>query len=123
MNILNATQHQATKEQLVQGVINMTPEHQSHLVELLTFEDIPSEELLFKRATAVAQLVELYPQCVYVMIGGAPFFMPYLESAIALDTGKAPIYAFSKRVSTEVTNEDGVVIKTNTFQHIGFVGL
>lgn len=57
-----------------------------------------------------------------VMIGGAPFFMSYLEKA--LEQAKiTPVYAFSERVSVDVEKEDGSVVKTAVFKHLGFVGL
>lgn len=122
MTILNATQHTSTPAQKEQGVIDMLPEHRKQLVSLLTFDTLPSDVELFDRASSIVMLVSKYA-CEYVMIGGAPYLMPYLEQAIAIDTGKSCVYAFSKRVSKEIVNDLGEVIKTNTFVHEGFVGL
>lgn len=122
MPILNLTQHTATPAQKEQGVIDMLPEHKELLVRLLTFNELPSEQLLFQRATELVLLASKYA-CEHVMIGGAPYLMPYLEQAIAIDMGKVAVYAFSKRVSVESTNSDGEVVKTTSFVHEGFVGL
>lgn len=122
MTILNLTQHLATQQQKAEGVIDMLPQHRELLVALLTFNELPSEQDLFDRSTQLVILASKYA-CDYVMLGGAPYLMPYLEQAIAIDMGKASVYAFSKRVSKEITNEHGEVIKTNTFVHEGFVGL
>lgn len=122
MTILNATQHASTPAQKEHGVIDMLPEHRKQLVSLLTFDTLPTDDELFNRASELVILASKYA-CDYIMLGGAPYLMPYLEQAIAVDLGKAPIYAFSKRVSKEITNDIGEVIKTNTFVHSGFVGL
>ena len=61
-------------------------------------------------------------QADYVMIGGAPFFMAALESALR-DVGVTPIYAFSKREVVEEPQSDGSVKKTAVFRHAGFVGI
>ena len=54
------------------------------------------------------------------MIGGAPFLMSPLESAL-LNNGIEPVYAFSTRESVEKKLPDGSVQKTNIFKHKGFV--
>ena len=122
MSILNLTQHLATQVQKEQGVIDMLPNHREQLVALLTFNELPNQKEIFNRATELVILASKY-SCEYVMIGGAPYLMAPLERAIAIDMGKQSVYAFSKRVSKEITNHHGEVIKTNTFVHAGFVGL
>lgn len=55
-----------------------------------------------------------------VMVGGAPFFMRYLEEA--LEAAKIrPVYAFSVRDSEEQKQADGSLKKTTVFNHLGFV--
>jgi len=54
------------------------------------------------------------------MIGGAPYFMGALESAL-LEAGVEPVYAFSRRVSEEMIQPDGSVRKVGVFRHVGFV--
>jgi hypothetical protein len=46
--------------------------------------------------------------------------MPPLEKAL-ISRGVAPVYAFSKRETTETARADGAVHKTTIFKHIGFV--
>lgn len=122
--ILNLTQHRASNEQLAAKVIDLDDKEREQLIELLTFEDIPTSEEMFERASAIADLANTFNSngvLKYAMIGGAPFFMGYLESALADPViGLQPIYAFSKRVSEEKV-VDGEVIKTTKFKHIGFV--
>jgi hypothetical protein len=126
--IVNLTQHQATAEQLEAGVVDLRGIEKERLVELLTVEDLPSSEEIEARCADIAQLAAFNglggefedPAPLQAMIGGAPWMMPSLERAL-LDVGVTPIYAFSKRESSEKTNEDGLVIKTQIFRHIGFV--
>ena len=130
--ILNLTQHVATPEQVAAGVVDLPPAERQWLAQALTFECVPSQEALHTRAEAIASFAgeqgilsgafdeELgFGQ---VMVGGAPFFMAPLERALAARRLQ-PLYAFSKRVSVEVTQPDGTVVKTNEFRHEGFVGL
>ncbi len=128
--ILNLTQHPATQEQLDAGVINLTGPDLLSVKELLTFSSIPTAEELNQRAHDIAAIAAdcASPEdrednkgfALKAMIGGAPFFMGALESAL-VDAGLQPVYAFSVRQSGERTTEDGTVIKTNVFKHIGFV--
>lgn len=122
MSILNLTQHLATQQQQAEGVKDMLPQHREQLVKLLTFNELPTHDEIFNRATELVILASKY-SCEYVMLGGAPYLMAPLERAIAIDMGKSSVFAFSKRVSKEITNSVGEVIKTNTFVHEGFVGL
>lgn len=55
-----------------------------------------------------------------VMIGGAPFFMSHLESALGRSKIR-PMYAFSARESVDIEQEDGSISKTTVFKHLGFV--
>jgi len=55
------------------------------------------------------------------MIGGAPFFMSYLEEALRY-RGLTPVYAFSQRESVEQVIDDKTV-KTSVFVHKGFIGI
>ena len=117
--ILNLTQHQATKEQLDSGVMEPTPEDKERIQELLTFDSLPLRGHMHKRAEHLAVLADQYGPS-HAMIGGAPFFMAWLEKALD-NYGIVPIYAFSVRESIEETQEDGSVVKRNVFRHKGFV--
>ena len=112
--IYNFTQHAASAEQLEAGVVALSPELEARVRSLLTFDNIPSPKDLYNRAVQLADLAKDL-KADTVMIGGAPFFMGALESAL-LAQGIQPVYAFSKRVSVE---KDGV--KTSVFKHEGFV--
>ena len=41
--------------------------------------------------------------------------------AVLKAAGYKPVYAFSERVSVDVTQPDGSVVKTSKFAHKGFV--
>lgn len=147
MLIYNLTQHDATEEQLKHGVIDLPIGLKIQIKQLLTFNDLPSSIELNSRAVTIANLINVHIYSEYkaveqlayelgkhsviktltntykhpcVMIGGAPYFMPYLEKALK-ELYITPVYAFSKRVSVETINETGEVIKTNVFKHEGFI--
>ena len=118
MKIYNLTQHKATKEQIKDGVIDLPAEKQSKLHELLTFDTIPNPLELVCRASEISHLVKDLGVDIGFMIGGAPYFMPFLT--IALKDYGIPFYSFTKRVVTEKI-VDGKTIKTSTFKHEGFI--
>lgn len=125
MKILNLTQHVATAEQTEAGVIE--PADKKAVQTALTFDDLPSSDIIFFTARELATIaynwrfdLGLDGQPLRVMIGGAPFLMAQLETELKR-LGFIPVYAFSKRVSQETINDDGNVIKTNVFKHVGFV--
>lgn len=117
--IINFTQHSPTAEQIAVGVIDPIPADVRNKV--LTFTGIPSSEDVRTRAMEAATVIsEVAEKGTKVMIGGAPFFMGALESALKI-AGYIPVYAFSERVSVDVPQEDGSVVKTAKFVHKGFV--
>lgn len=121
MTIVNLTQHNATNDQIDAGVFNVDYDHNEldYLRSLLTFDSIPTIEDMQQRADEIAKIA-LRTNAKKAMIGGAPFFMGYLETALK-SVGIQPLYAFSQRVSIETTAEDGTVTKQNVFKHMGFV--
>lgn len=114
----NLTQHQSTPEQVAQGVVDLEPEDRTKLCELLTFEEIPSKKEIEQRAAAIAELA--YWDAEAAMIGGAPYLMPALSAALK-NRKVQPVYAFSKRESMDMPQEDGSVRKVAVFKHVGFV--
>ncbi len=116
--ILNLTQHVPTREQYAQGVTN----HVDHklIQSLLTFVGMPTWDDVVARAEQLAALAA-ETGAESAMIGGAPYLMAPLHSALAAK-GIRPLYAFSERRSVETTQADGSVVKTAVFVHIGFVG-
>jgi hypothetical protein len=129
MQIINLTQHPATQEQKEAGVLDVAPERQKRLHQLLTFEEVPSIHALRARA---AQLFHIFEDetlnanwgekqswpC--VMIGGAPYLMSHLEECF-ISEGITVVYAFSQRKSIEEQQADGSVVKRTVFVHEGFV--
>ena len=119
MTIINFTQHQATAEQIAAGVTEPIPA--AIRSEFLTFVDIPSVEEIGKMAQeSVNYIGTVTVGGERVMIGGAPFFMGALERELKA-AGYVPVYAFSERVSVDVVQPDGSVVKTSKFAHKGFV--
>ena len=125
--ILNCTQHKATYDQINKGVMDIVvPYIRKKVVDLITFEEIPTQEILKYQANTLANyLIEINKthyqnQINKVMIGGAPYFMSHLEKALK-NAGFTPVYAFSKRVCKEEHQPDGTVKKTFFFKHLGFV--
>ena len=117
--ILNLTQHSATKEQLEAGVYE--PEDKMKVINLLSFNSLPSKDTLIFKAHILASYAR---KCgaKKVMLGGAPFFMPFLERALkGMDI--EVVYAFSVRDSKEEIQPDGSVRKVNFFRHAGFVAV
>jgi len=121
MDIFNLTQHQANSEQVAQGVVEPSEEDKKQIQSLLTFEEIPNEIVMLKRARQLADIA-LRSNCELTMIGGAPFFMSPLEYQLT-QHGLKPVYAFSRREVIEEQGEDGQTKKTAIFRHLGFVGL
>lgn len=120
--IINLTQHLATRDQITQGVRDLPEAQRKRLVELLTFNDLPTRGEIRKRAAFIADLALFDdgddPES--AMIGGAPWLMPSLSSALQA-RGIRPVFAFSKRMAVEKINPDGSVTKTAEFVHVGFV--
>ena len=117
--ILNLTQHSATQDQLEAGVIDLAPDLKQILKNLLDFSEVPSKQEILTRAVAITTIAMEYGAS-HVMIGGAPYLMGVLESVLK-DNGIKPLYSFTQRVSVESMKEDGTVVKTAVFKHIGFV--
>lgn len=119
MFILNLTQHIATPAQISAGVKDLEPEDQKTLQNLLTFNDLPSYEELQFRTTGIVRFALKY-RAKKVMIGGAPYLMGALERRLK-SRAIQPLYAFTKRISSESINTDGTVVKTTQFVFEGFV--
>ena len=124
--ILNLTQHAPTADQVAAGVVNLPEDLHNRLVQMLTFQDIPSPEEIRGRAMDIAELAAEWFNTAgrgpdhQVMIGGAPYLMGRLEHSLYW-WGINPLYAFSIRESIEENLPDGRVVKRNVFRHSGFV--
>ena len=119
MTIINFTQHNATTEQVAAGVVDAIPAQVR--AEVLTFSSLPTVEEIWARADKAVGLIAPHAEPgTQVMVGGAPFFMSALE-AVLKAAGFKPVYAFSERVSMDVVQPDGTVVKTSKFAHKGFV--
>ena len=115
--IWNLTQHSPTAAQAAEGV----QQPLEGAAKLLTFDQLPSQLEISARvlmlATLVAQNALLGDK---VMVGGAPYLMGPLVSALK-EIGLRPVFSFTERRSVEKTLEDGSVSKTAIFEHVGWV--
>ena len=118
MKIVNLTQHNPTAEQGEAGVFNAADDVAVVKAALL-FTTLPSVEEIAIRAKTLAQVAK-ESGAEAALIGGAPYLMGELETALKA-VGVKPLYSFTERVSVERLADDGKVIKTNEFKHIGFV--
>jgi len=123
VSVLNLTQHPATGEQVVAGVVE--PRDKEAVRRLLTFDDLPTGEEVQAAASALAELASAEVDAVadgdpLVLIGGAPFLMAPLERALRA-RNLIPLYAFSRRESAEEVAPDGTVTKRSVFRHNGFI--
>ncbi len=112
---INLTQHPIGAGQ--EGVSE--PSEKSRVQALLTFEELPSKELILARAEALAEIAAS-EKAEAAMIGGAPYLMSALETAL-IKRGIKPLYAFSKRESVDEPQPDGSIKKVAVFRHIGFI--
>lgn len=119
MAIINLTQHASTDEQIALGVFDFLGSNSAYLKKLLTFSAAPTADELASVAKKIAAIAA-ESSATSAMIGGAPYLMGPLESALRM-RGIQPMYSFSERVSVETTLPDGSVQKTAVFRHVGWV--
>lgn len=117
--IYNLTQHKPTPEQIEAGV-GQPIEGASALLTFDTYDQAVNE--VTDRATQLVALLHGAgaPAGSRVMIGGAPFLMPYLASCLR-EQDFVPTYAFSVRESVDQPQSDGSVKKVAVFKHVGFL--
>lgn len=115
--MLNLTQHNITKEQEKEGVVE--PKNKDYVCSLLTFDTMPTEDQLKESARKLAEYA-LFQKEKKVMIGGAMYLMPYLIDELN-KRGIEAYYSFSERQSVDKQLEDGTVEKNTIFKHCGFV--
>ena len=119
--IINLTQHAATPEQNLAGVVDLSGEDLALLKDYLTFHTLPSKGEIKAKAQALTTLATLAGNgATGAMIGGAPYLMSALEQELK-EKGITPLYAFSERVSEEAIQPDGSLKKVAVFRHLGFV--
>lgn len=132
MVILNLTQHNPTPEQIEAGVVNLPDEMWARVRELLTFEEIPNANQMASNAREIASIAaEFFVESSAsednmfmgaAMIGGAPYFMPFLVNTL-MAFRIIPLFSFTKRVSVEEHQPDGTVVKRTVFRHEGWVDI
>jgi hypothetical protein len=66
--------------------------------------------------------IRLDLDCTIVQLGGSPMFLYIAGASINSCLSKqALIFAHSERVSVDIPQEDGTVVKTSVFKHIGWI--
>lgn len=146
MTIINLTQHQATEDQVAQGVVNLEGALLSGLKAYLTFPAVYDKKFLVNNAQKIADIAwdawnanchaaaaaderplcstdDEYANYWYhspreVMIGDMPSFMRHLEDAL-IAKGFRVGYACTARVSVDKPDGKGGVEKTAVFKHVG----
>lgn len=113
MNVFNLTQHDSPE------CVQRSAEQTTIIRDLITFDGIPSVAEMQERADALAALAADTGAST-AMVGGAPFFGSILEATLVA-AGIEPVYAFSKRVSKDIPQEDGSTKKILVFKHEGWV--
>ena len=66
--------------------------------------------------------LRLQMDCTIVQLGGSPLFL-YIAGAMinGCMSKSVLLFAHSERVSVDVPQEDGTVVKTSVFKHIGWI--
>lgn len=123
-HIFNLTQHQATPEQIAQGLVEPDAETKKEIQDLLTFTaaDIQADKVA-ERAEALVELLQEHwnvsANCRFdkrVLIGGLPAMMRPLVNILE-NKNYIPMFAHSDRVSVDQPQADGSVKKVAVFQH------
>ena len=117
--ILNMTQHEASQEQVDVGVVDPTGQLKEKVIDLITFDSLPTKGEILTRAGYAAQLAR-GTGCNAAMIGGAPYFQEPLSEALRKE-GITPVFSFTRRESEDRPQPDGSVRKVGVFRHMGFV--
>ena len=126
--IINLTQHPTSAEQKAAGVVDLPAQEREALKSLLTFEGISTVQEVLAVAEEVAELACQNglsgdegdsPMPDQAMVGGALWLMAPLCAALRVRSID-PVFAFSARVTSEVTQPDGTVTKVADFKHLGF---
>ena len=66
--------------------------------------------------------IRLELDCTIVQLGGSPMFLYIAGATINSCLSKQVlIFAHSERVSVDMPQEDGTVVKTSVFKHIGWI--
>lgn len=115
--ILNLTQHDATDAQRAAGVVE--PDNKADIRADLTFRGGADRESIEAKANDIADRA-VESGCGKAMIGGAPYLMSALETALTA-RGIEPVYAFSERNIVARENPDGTTSTQVVFEHKGFV--
>lgn len=115
--MINLTQHAPTPDQVASGVVDLPEAERATLRALLTINDLPTAADLAERAARIASLATGHTSA---MIGGAPYLMAPLASALR-EVGVIPYHSFTRRVVVETTQADGTTTKTAIFRHEGWI--
>ena len=113
--VVNLTQHNATKEQQAQGIVDVSDVQE--LRYALTFVGMPTQESIANHAAVIVQIAKANG-AKKAMIGGAPYLMSELERQL-MNAKIVPCYAVSDRVTIEESLPDSSVKKTSVFKHLG----
>lgn len=115
--VLNLTQHDASPGHVAAGVVE--PADKTAIRAELTFVGGATADDIKSKAEAIADKA-VAEGCTKAMIGGAPYLMSALETALSA-RGIEPVYSFSESNVVTKENPDGSVSRKVEFEHKGFV--
>ncbi|MGL5962855.1 MAG: hypothetical protein ACRCZ2_00415 [Fusobacteriaceae bacterium] len=119
MSIYNFTVHTLTNEQKQDGAVEVNEDIRSHILKILNMENMPSSQILYKRALELADIAKKNNIKKILIGSGVPAFNYFLVKKLK-DIGVEGIYSFSKRVCVESHCTNGEVKKEYVFKHLGF---
>ena len=118
--IVNLTAHSVRPEQIADGIFDLPQERWEVLKFRLEFIGKPSMGEVEARAYALAKLVSQWGYK-KAMIGGMPALMEHFPYALR-SYGIDRVYAHTDRISVDVPQPDGSVVKRSKFAYGGNYG-
>lgn len=115
--IYNLTQFEATENQKEDGIVDV--DNAEYIKEMLTFIEFPTPDIMFKKATNIANYAKNLGAS-EVLIGGPQYFMPYLTRALKSNNIKC-YYSYAPKIEFYKVNADGSKKHEVSFEYLGMV--
>lgn len=123
-NLLWCSAHTPTKEQIqslnTMGQVMFLKDVKPSLQEKIN--NCPADRGELMSLAQELNKIRLDLDCTIVQLGGSPMFLYIAGATINSCLSKQVlIFAHSERVSVDIPQEDGTVVKTSVFKHIGWI--
>jgi hypothetical protein len=123
-NLLWCSAHTPTKEQMESlnsmGEVMFLKDVKPSLQEKIN--NCPADRSELMTLAQELNKIRLDLDCTIVQLGGSPMFLYIAGATINSCLSKQVlIFAHSERVSVDIPQEDGTVVKTSVFKHIGWI--